>query len=161
MQDFLQYWLAGWVWMILLHRHSGGFFFSFANLKFLKVLKSRIHAKIGNSSQVYKTTLSAKIRKLAKTDSSEGLFFLFSFSPSQNWKQQQGTKKNSSPDHACAPLLTKTPQKNLEKKEQMGMVYDPNTSKKTKNRSQPISDHTLKNQNPATKPKKAITTHFR
>jgi hypothetical protein len=94
MQDYLQYWLAGWVWMILRHRHSGGFFFSFANLKFLKVLKNRIHAKLGNSSQVCKNTLSAKIRKLAKTDGSEGLFFLFSFFPSQNWKQQQGMKKN-------------------------------------------------------------------
>jgi hypothetical protein len=67
--------------MILLHRHSGEFFFSFANLKFLKVLKNRIHAKIGNSSPVCKNTLSAKIRKLAKTDSSEGLFFLFFLSP--------------------------------------------------------------------------------
>jgi hypothetical protein len=81
-------------------------------------------------------------------------FFFFSFFPSQNWKQQQGMKKKPSPDHACAPLLTKTPPKKPGKKEQMGMIYDPNTSKKTKNRSQPISDHTLKNQNPATKPKK-------
>jgi hypothetical protein len=83
--------------MILLHRHSGEFFFSFANLKFLKflkVLKNRIHAKIGNSSPVCKNTLSAKIRKLAKTYSSEGLFFLFFLSPLTDLEATTRHEKN-------------------------------------------------------------------
>jgi hypothetical protein len=101
-----------------------------------------------------KTEIQAKFAKTLYRQKSEGLFFSFFLFPLTELEATTRHEKKTSPDHACAPLLTKTPPKKPGKKEQMGMIYDPNTSKKTKNRSQPISDHTLKNQNPATKPKK-------
>jgi hypothetical protein len=39
------------------------------------------------------TEIQVKFAKTLYRQKSEGLFFLFSFFPSQNWKQQQGMKK--------------------------------------------------------------------
>jgi len=106
------------------------------------------------------TEIQAKFAKTLYRQKSEGLFFSFFLFPLTELEATTRHEKKTSPDHACAPLLTKTPPKKPGKKEQMGMIYDPNTSKKTK---KPITTHFrshTEKPEPSNETKKAITTHF-